>query len=100
MQMYLNLRYFDLSPAGIGLPPSPHAIGQKKASPHSLVFGRSDPPVQYLNNRSHGQHLMSTPGQAEVITQYFFKKSTTEHPPIHFNSRLLFPMFNDDIYVG
>ncbi len=29
------------------------------------------PPVLYLNNRSHGQNLRSTPGQAELITKYF-----------------------------
>jgi hypothetical protein len=34
-------------------------------------------PVQYLKNRSHGQNLRSTVGQAEPIVQYFFKNSTT-----------------------
>ncbi len=32
-----------------------------------------DASVQYLNNRSHGQKLSSTPGQAELLGRYFFK---------------------------
>jgi hypothetical protein len=28
-------------------------------------------PVQYLNNRSHGKNLMSTPGQAKPTAKYF-----------------------------
>ncbi len=38
---------------------------------------RWGPPVQYLNNRSHGQNLRSIPCQAEHIAQYFFKSLTT-----------------------
>jgi hypothetical protein len=37
------------------------------------VHHRSAPPVQYLNNGSHGQNLRSTLGQAEPIAPYFFK---------------------------
>ncbi len=51
------------------------AIGQKKVSTHCLVYNidklnrdrekssGSDPSVQYMNNRSHGQNLRSTTGQ-------------------------------------
>ncbi len=62
------------------------AIGQKKASSHSLVLTRDTcnrdelrphPPGHYLNNGSHGQTLKSTPGQAKPITQYFFNNYTT-----------------------
>ncbi len=94
MQMYLT---WGPLPWALGLPPlfsliilyksqniSLAAIGQKKASSHSLVTTRDtgtentvelrwDPPGQYLNNRSHGQNLRSTPGQAENIAQYFCK---------------------------
>jgi hypothetical protein len=58
------------------------AIGQKKSIFHSLVItrdteqimeterrGQADPSVQHLNNRSHGQNLSSTLGQAEVVAQ-------------------------------
>jgi hypothetical protein len=34
--------------------------------------------VQCLNNRSHEQNLMSTPGQTEPIAQHFLKNFTTE----------------------
>jgi hypothetical protein len=33
--------------------------------------------VQYMNKRSHGQNLRSTPDHAEPLVQYFFKNSTT-----------------------
>ncbi len=92
---------------GLGLPPPPPpiqshsplciatqssltAVGQKKASSHSLVFTRdtrncmrqreefrSDKPDQYLNSKSHGQNLTSTPGKAEPNAQYFYENSTT-----------------------
>ncbi len=35
---------------------------------------RSGPPVQYLNKRSHGQNLRSTPGQAIDYCGVFLKK--------------------------
>jgi hypothetical protein len=35
--------------------------------------GKADPSVQYLNNRSHGQNLSSTLGQAEVVALYFLQ---------------------------
>jgi hypothetical protein len=51
----------------------------------------SDPLVQYLDHRSHGQNLSLTSDQAELITQYFLKKE-------QFNSQLIFiQMFYDDI---
>jgi len=34
---------------------------------------KADPSVQYLNNRSHGQNLSSTLGQAEVVALYFLQ---------------------------
>jgi hypothetical protein len=40
-------------------------------------------PVQYLNNRSHGQNLMSTPGQAKPTAQYFPKNPTTVGSPLY-----------------
>jgi hypothetical protein len=59
---------------------------RKKATFHSLVItidtahimeterrGKADPSVQYLNNRSHGQNLSSTLGQAEVVALYFLQ---------------------------
>ncbi len=81
-----------------GVPPSIHrlilfyvsqhrslpAIGQKKADSHSLVIARytrnrdrSEPPVPYLNNSCPWTELRSTPGQAEPIVQYFWKKWST-----------------------
>ncbi len=40
---------------------------------HYLTYElRSDPPVQYLNNRIHGRSFKSTTGQDE---QYFYKNS-------------------------
>ncbi len=36
-----------------------------------------DPPAQYLNSKSHGQNLTSTPGKAEPNAQYFYENSTT-----------------------
>ncbi len=35
---------------------------------------RSDPPVQYLYNRSHGHNLRSTSGQAEPYCAFFLLK--------------------------
>jgi hypothetical protein len=43
----------------------------------SCSSARSDPPVQYLNNRYHGQNLRLTLGRAHSTAQYFFKNSTT-----------------------
>jgi hypothetical protein len=48
---------------------------------HSLAITRdtqreelsSSPPVQYLNNKSHGQNLSPTSGKAQPFVQYFFK---------------------------
>ena len=34
----------------------------------------SDPPIQWLNNRSHGQNLSSASGNADFIAQYLFNK--------------------------
>jgi hypothetical protein len=38
----------------------------------------SVPPVQYLNNRTHGQNLSSTSAEAEPFVQYFFENWTTD----------------------
>jgi hypothetical protein len=70
-------------------------------SEESFLLLRSDPPVHNLNNRSHGQNRRSTPGQAEPIAQYFFKKSTTglksQHPPTQWYSTVVAEMNKEQL---
>jgi hypothetical protein len=39
---------------------------------HFYNIRKTDPPFQYLNNRSNGENLSSTSDQAELIAQCFF----------------------------
>ncbi len=57
------------SPLYVSQDRSLNAIGQKKASSHSLVFS-----WDRWDNKRYGQNLRLTPGQADPIAQYFFKK--------------------------
>jgi len=50
------------------------AIGQKKASSHSLAVTRD---TCNWNNRSRVHNRRSSPGQAELIVQCVCKNSTT-----------------------
>jgi hypothetical protein len=50
------------------------------------------PTCEYLNNRSHGQNLRSTPGKAEPIAQYLFKIRTQDCCGFGIDRQTLWPI--------